>query len=441
MELSLRKKTSLGILLLILFFWCRSANAEEPISDSLSEALFTQERYRELINASCYALHNGEANDLLFFRLGVAYSELKNDARAILMFEKIQSQSMRNIAAAAYLRACKNMYHPPASDYLQAWKNEKKTSPTANILFGATTWLAPLPNPDIRSFTSANDGFAASIIPKNLQSYALFADVLFRQQYKCVIGYTNNRLQVFGNVWNNFDNITRAYTWQQDDFYALFSSRFTKHVSAGVFFHQMQSTTEYLNALWNPSSVAYSYTNESKNSSAAIAGAHFHFKNTLLECEANPSFLQLENAKIFNLEVAAIAYPLGNQSLITYLRLYATSDSIKNRNLFYAGIGSMPVKNFWIKGGFLWGSVQNQVSMAGSVFTPIPDNSRYLAEAEAVCLSGRFTFSLKYNHMLRYTDIYKVNMPDVFNPSTYKSTVATHTYRIQTITFSIKYRL
>lgn len=441
MELPFRKKTFLCLLLLTLFANGLLAVPPTNISDSLSEHLFVKGKYRALIRASRATVRSGKAGDMLLFRRGVAAYETNNYAIAISMFEKIQSQYIRKMAAPAYLRACKKMYQPAQEEYLGEWAKEKQKKIQTSLLTAANAWLGNLSNPNIQSFTLANDGFAAAVFPRSFFAYSLFAEVLIGQRYKCVFGYTNNSMQTYSDIWNNFDNKTKEYTWKQQDFYGLFSRRVNPYFSAGLFYHSMHSQATSLQAFWSPDSYSYSYFDGLSNSRADIIGAHFLFKNTHLECEINPSFLQFGNTKTLNLEVSGMAYPLGNQHLITYLRLYATSDSIKNRNLMYAGLGTMPFKNTWIKGGILWGSIQNQVSSAGSIFSPIPDNTRHVAEAEAVFLAGRCTFSLRYNNMLRYTDVFKINMPDVNNPATYKPTFSTHTYRTQSITFSIKYRL
>lgn len=441
MELSFRKNTFLGLFFLTLLANNLLAITAANISDSLSEEMFVKGRYRDLIRASRATVRSGNADEVLLFRLGVAGYETKNYALAISMFEKIQSKRMRNLAAEEYLRACKKMYQPAQEDYLGEWEHVKQKKIQASFYTAANTWLTNLPNPDMRSFTIANDGFAAAVFPKAFFAYSIFAEALISKRYKCVLGYTNNSMQTYSDIWNNFDNKTKEYTWKQQDFYGLFSYRIQPHFSAGLFYHSMRSQAMFLEAVWNPNNPSYTYLDGLSNSSAYIAGAHFLYKNAYIECEANPSFLQFGNLKTLNLELAGMAYPLGNQNLITYLRLYATSDSIKNRNLLYAALGTMPFKNTWIKGGLLWGSIQNQVSLAGSVFSPIPDNTRYLAEAEAVFQAGKYTFSLRYNNMLRYTDVFKINMSDVYNPASYKTTFSTHTYRTQSITFSIKYRL
>jgi len=440
MELFIRKKIPISIFfLMILFVSARSQNAAGP-NDSLMEAYFAHGKYRELVKYSTPFLRENKGDNRLYFFRGLSQYELKNDADAICVFEKIDSSVYRNLSRSTYLLACKRMYRRADESYVPL-TSKSKYHIDAGLLLGGSSWVASVAPPELKTLAGTGDVFLSANFPGSLRSLSVFPEISINRKLKVVAGYSYNRMQIHSGVWTLFGSNMRSYLWEQTGFYGLASLPMKNRWRGGVFFHRIQTSLGYLSANWNASNSTYTYSDGAASGKGAIFGFHLLHNHPYFLTEINPSALFFNQQVTLNLECTSVIYPLGNQRLILYPKLYLSSDTGQRRNLLYLGIGSMPVKNLWVKAGVLSGSIQNQVSMAGSVFSPVPDNTRYVWDGEIIFLAGKFKFNLAYQSMKRTLTLYGLNMPDSNRPDRLNFTSSSYSYRTQCITFGVKYQL
>ena len=394
--------------------------------DSLTFALYQQQKWDELIDVGSSALKHGNDYFYLRMRIGIAWYEKQNYRQAIPHFERALKFNEMDQSVMEYLYYCYllsgRQYDvrgliPELNERTKEKIGIRESGIFEEIYFeGGPGWGA---NQQIK------DDWGQSDVRDTIYNSAYFYDnyTYFHAGARLKIHQNISTYQGYGYVQAPFTQKSRylnqpaedfTYTTHQNEYYGNVTIGLPSGIKIIPAWHFIWYKYDHVNTHYDTTSFELISDTVKSNISNYVMSLSIKKDLPYFALELNGTYGDFSKYNQAQLGISGYTYPFGNLNLYTQTSLINRWQDNDYSLIFYQMVGGRLTKSFWLESNFTIGDLTNYAENNAFVIYNSPEKINYKFEATLIYrLNKHLEFSLMYRLLQRESEyLYYVTIDD-----------------------------